>query len=147
MQYDKDQFIWDVINEAIALRNNATKKERKRLNIQILAPMSEYSCIYGLMTGSCFSTRATELIAQCCPKFFYPSAVSHGNSIEQIIINSDGRDANKFAKTRSMSSDTDTMPGPMLYSAIEAYITLHNSDREGLIAYLRGESETLDIYF
>lgn len=142
MQYDQDHFIWDVINEAIALRTHATQLERDRLSINRLHPMSRWECIYGLITGDCFSQRAAELIALCCTRYFHHGAVTYMTTMERISEYVDGTFVKDFIKART----DHIMHGLRYFSAIEAYITLNESKKENLIAYLRGETEELDIY-
>lgn len=142
IKYGADQFIWEVINEAIALRKHATKEERGRLDFSKLRVMSQWECIYGQITGDCFSRRAAELIALCCTRYFHSGAVRHGNYMGQVIDNANGtKKPIDFISTRSGNA-----LGYKYYSAIEAYITLPDAKNKNLIAYLRGEAETLNLY-
>ncbi len=59
-----------VIAEATKLKKNATKNELHSLDISILDTTSVNQCIYGQMTGNCFTSRATELIELSCEKVF-----------------------------------------------------------------------------
>ena len=54
-----------VVNEALALREHATKEEIGRLDFSKINPDHQELCIYGQMTGNCFSDRSTELLKNC----------------------------------------------------------------------------------
>lgn len=138
MKYTGDQLIWDVLNEAIALRKNATFEERQRLNFDTLKAMSHHDCIYGQMTGDCFNKRAIELISISCTRYFRPGAVSFGNTIERITSFVNGITVNNLSKRRAGIFESR-------YSAIEAYITLPDAKIQNLITYLRGETQKLDL--
>lgn len=55
------KFLSLVRTELRALKNNATKKELKKLKIDKIIVDEWKSCIYGQMTGDCDSNRAKEL--------------------------------------------------------------------------------------
>lgn len=59
--------------EARLLAIHATKKEKKRLVAVTVIPSHYAKCIYGRMTGDCFSERAHELISECAKAPFYAS--------------------------------------------------------------------------
>lgn len=143
MHYDKDQFIWEVTNEAVMLRKHATKEELNRLCITFLNPTSQWTCIYGLTTGDCFSPRATELITLCCPRFFKPGAITRENDLDNVFYNTNGTNAKEFKDVTTGRRNYDNL----LFSAIEIYITLPEAKKENLVAYLRGETKKLDLYF
>lgn len=50
-----------VILEAKKLRKFATAEERARLDVVLLYAASAHHCIYGQLTGYCYSDRAKEL--------------------------------------------------------------------------------------
>lgn len=144
MNYDQDQFIWEVINEAIALRQYATKEEREKLCFRLLNSMSQTNCIFGLMTGDCDSPRALELIQKCASRYVVDcnfTAIKYDgfNRIKehingQYVENLSEKRHNRFTNAEAY------------YATIEAYILLPNAKNENLIAYLRGDIEELDIY-
>lgn len=138
MEYSFDQFIWEVTNEAIMLRENATKEELAKLDFKHLDTMSQWGCIYGQTTGDCFSQRAAELIQLCCPRYFHKGAVNHFNDFHNVATNANGTAVVNFKKSR-----TGIDRNKKYYSAIEAYITLPTAKNRNLIAYLRGQAETL----
>ena len=51
--------------EADNIKKHATQEEINRLEFGILDPKNSKLCIYGQMTGSCFSDRANELVQSC----------------------------------------------------------------------------------
>lgn len=62
-----------VKQEAINLKKYATKEEIARLNFKDFQYQNAYGCIYGLMTGTCLSDRANDLIIKCCKKVYAPT--------------------------------------------------------------------------
>lgn len=59
-----------VIDEAKALKKHAMKYEKDRLDFVRLEATSTYRCIYGQMTGWCYSERAVELIEKCAKRVY-----------------------------------------------------------------------------
>ncbi len=141
--YTQEVFIAEVTKEAIALKQNATQEELSKLSARILDPNNRRRCIYGQMTGDCYSIRAAELIQACAPRYFendvMPSRYEHINriGIGRIADNANGEQVNDFLEER-----TDYWRASH-FSAIEAYIVWNNAKSENLIAYLKGETETL----
>jgi hypothetical protein len=117
--YTFEQLKEDVRKEAEALRVHATKEERERLSFERLFPNLATSCIYGLTTGSCFSERAIELITQCAPVYYTTRLI---DSIKIVHSYNDSR-----------------------WSPIEVYTQQPEAQNANLIAYLRGETETLTL--
>jgi len=141
--YTFEQLKEDVRKEAEALRIHATKEERERLKIEKLNPTHMDYCIYGQMTGNCFSERAAILIDMCCSRFFkndaMPGIFSPEKSLDRVLRNVNGTSVHEFVKERvGVSEDAH-------YSAIEAYILLPDAKNANLISYLRGETETLEL--
>lgn len=140
--YTFEQLKEDVKKEAEALRVHATQEERERLDIEMLDPSSSTECIYGLMTDSCFSKRAALLINQCCKRFFtnsvLPDSCEEYSSMDKVQKAERGQIVYEFVKGR-------TGAGMTYYSAIEAYILLPEAKNANLIAYLKGETDTLEL--
>jgi hypothetical protein len=65
MKVGSKQYFNNVIKELDNIKKYATKEELDKLDIYKLNSASKYDCIYGLLTGSCFSSRATELTKLC----------------------------------------------------------------------------------
>ncbi len=58
-----------VVDEALKLREYATREEKDKLNINSLLGNDKYKCIYGQMAGHCYSERAIELLCKCAKPF------------------------------------------------------------------------------
>lgn len=112
-----------VIEEAIKLREHATEEERGRLNIKYLSADSASLCIYGQMTGSCWSPRAEELLNLCAKPFC--DVVYLRGTIKKRLSG-----------------------GPFIraFSPIEAFIYYSSKKTNAdLVSYIKGERETLTI--
>lgn len=118
-----------VREEARNLREKATKEELGRLDFDTLNPMSERRCIYGQVTGSCISKRAVELIQNCCNKVV--SANGKGSDVSDAALDFEG--LNLFNSRFSY------------WSPIELYIGRDGAKNANLIAYLKGEIDTLEL--
>ena len=117
--YTYEQLLDDVRKEAEALKVHATKEELGRLNIEDLDPASTIRCYYGLMTGECDSPRASELIQKCTA----------------IYLDGPPRELDTVGITSEFHE--------YRWSPIEYYIGLPDAKNANLIAYLKGETETL----
>jgi hypothetical protein len=142
--YTFEQLKEDVRKEAEALRVHATKDERERLNMQDFNGNLQDGCIYGLMTGSCASERAHELIRACCSKYiindgYSPSIMRDRKDIEIPVAKTSSP---KLARVRKVGEMGTTLK---YLSAVEAYVMVPNSKDANLISYLRGETETLTL--
>jgi hypothetical protein len=126
-----EQLVELVVAEALYIKQHATGEEISRLDIQHLDPNNIYSCIYGQMTGSCYSDRACSLIEACCVSVF----TSYGNA-EPLDKNK------KVRKTKDFSTRA-------YFSPIEHFIlkdeNFENGNNAALVAFLRGESDTLTL--
>lgn len=118
--YTFEQLKEDVKKEAEALRVHATKEELGRLDIKYLDGNDIKLCIYGQMTGDCDSSRASYLIQKCAPCYFE----SESEELN-IILNQN------FAEFR--------------WSPLEHYIRISKARNANLIAYLKGETDTLEL--
>ena len=118
--YTFEQLKEDVRKEAEALKIHATQEERERLSIEELDPNHARRCIYGLATGECDSPRASKLIKKCAP--IYIDSESDQHRIKTV---------DHFREYH--------------WSPIEYYITLPEAKNANLIAYLRGETDILEL--
>jgi len=134
---DKKTLIKLVKQEAKNIKENATPREIKKLNIEWLDPADVEQCIYGQMTGSCYSKRANKLIVKCATKVY--KAIG-SQPLEDVELN--GKP--KLVLDRSEE----------YHSPIEIFIYHHgyekgSIDREGnikrLINYLKGVTKTLSL--
>jgi predicted nucleic acid-binding Zn-ribbon protein len=125
----RNEFKGFIKDEADNLRRHATTEELARLNFRVLRPKSKHLCIYGQMTGDCYSVRAAELLNLCSKPY---SKAAH--AIARSVADDYGRDrvADEIGRNRD-------------YSPIETYICEPNSNIKGLIEYLKSESSTLKL--
>ncbi len=65
-------------NELIAISKNATRDEWRTLVLDVnsLDGGEPGHCVYGKMTGDCFSERALELIKKCADSMFFVTLTS-----------------------------------------------------------------------
>ena len=111
-----------VIDEAAKLREHATESELNRINLQTFNPECKHTCIYGQMSGNCFSARAINLLKECAK----PYSVDNQLTIEPC--------GNSFTYSEMRS-----------FSPIEFYICQYGAKNATLIEYLRGERESITI--
>lgn len=140
MTYTFDDLKADVKKEAEALRVHATKEEREKLDFSNLDPASRIGCIYGGMTGDCDSFRAIQLISKCACRYIADNSFSEirHEGFERIAENVNGKIVEDLINQRHGADVAH-------YSAIEAYILLPEAKNANLIAYLRGETENLEL--
>jgi hypothetical protein len=138
--YTFDQLKEDVRKEAEALRVHATKEELLKIVYAALDPQSRWGCIYGMATKDCHSERAIELIQKCCVRYFVNNSINKikDEGFEGVVKRVNGTEVDDLKSDR-----TGMFPGH--FSAIEAYILLPEANNESLIAFLRGETETLEL--
>lgn len=131
----------DVRKEAEALKVHATSEERGKLFYKKLDPKTISHCIYGLMTGSCNSERAATLINACACRYVADACLAdiEEDGFERIQRRVNGAIVKDFIKERTEFEIVRH------YSAIEAYILLPEAKNANLIAFLRGETETLTL--
>lgn len=103
--------------ELDTIKEKATDEEKARLDFDTFDYGLWYLCVYGQMTGSCFSERAKEL----CPKNFY-SLYSRSykkgglcTSLEKYLVRVANKDGSNSEKHRE------------------------------LIEYIKGERETIEL--
>lgn len=142
--YTFDNLKEDVRKEAEALRVHATSNELKNINLEAFNPRHYDGCIYGMCTGDCHNERAIELIQQCTPRFFKEEIFEDIPvfGVEGIVKNANGTTVSNLFGERTGEYEGE---GYVHYSAIEAYILLPEARNANLIAYLRGETDNLDL--
>lgn len=128
------QIMQDLVKkEARNLRKYATEDERLELNFDDLDPDSPFRCVYGLMTGNCFSERADQLIKQCAERVYN----KEGDGVRGFPLN--GKPTGGRGGSSIAFAD--------YYSPIEVFILQENeaqtANNKRLLAYLRGETKTL----
>ena len=138
--YTFEQLKEDVRKEAEALKVHATSEERAKLDANLLDPTTRTGCIYGGIADHCDSPRAIELISKCACQYFVDNNFSdiQYDGFERISKHVNGTTVGNLEYKRHNSDATH-------YSAIEAYILLPEANNANLIAFLRGETETLEL--
>ncbi len=116
-----------VIEEAKNLKLRATPEEIGRLSRVVLNSKKVDACIYGQMTGDCFSKRATTLIIQCCERVFKTDGTRLRGKLNGSPLH--------------MNRNHYWSPIEIFIDKVENKITRND---EALIAYLKGETETLN---
>ncbi len=122
--------------EAANLKKFATKEEIDNLEAKYLDPNDPTSCIYGQCTGSCFSTRAHELIIQCADRVYNQGKIDERNSFKGATLNGKPNvtEGGRFNRH--------------YWSPIELFLSqeknMDNGNNEAIIAYLKDETQTLE---
>lgn len=143
MKYTAKRFFEDVKAEAMALKDHATPEEIAKLSFKDLRPDSPIMCIYGQMTGSCKTQRAADLVFACCQRFVENDGDFMGEGMDAVLENVNGKRI-KGIKTGS-ELGTQRRESITHFSAIEAYILIPEAKSASLIAFLKGESDTLEL--
>ena len=114
--------------EARELKKKATREELDQLDFRSLGPASASRCIYGQMTGDCFSDRASRLIHQCAERVY---DVREKGMAHAALNGKPKEDRQMFR----------------YYSPIEIFIhnmqNRENGNNEILVDYLKGKTKTL----
>lgn len=119
-----------VLQEIENLKIYATYEEIGKLDFTTFKPFMIGTCIYGQMTGNCFSDRATVLLDLCTiPYSDYTSAYWPTNEM-------------KFAGNRTKLYKSTIIN---VFSPLEYYIFNYSETNEKIIAYLKGEIQTLNL--
>jgi len=125
-----------VIKEAKNLRKAASQEELRKLNFRSLHPQSSSLCIYGQMTGSCWSGRALELILSCA-EGVYKVTPRMGDYLGNSEL------SGKPYKLPSGFTRNDKYCSPIEKFIALAKRTERDIWNEELIKYLRGEIKIL----
>lgn len=123
-----------VKDEAKKLRKNATKSELKRLDFEELDTQSSIRCVYGQMTGDCYSNRAKDLIVNSCKRVYKDEYTKDLNNCR--LNGKPNRNYRSVINTNNY------------FSPIEVFIdqpkNKTNGNNELLIKYLKGETKRLN---
>ncbi len=112
-----------VVDEALALRKYCTDEEKDRLDYEGIIPTKSSFCIYGQITGDCFSGRATELLNKCTK--------AYSGSIRQIKL------LKKPEKFCSENRVCGISTPNNRYSPIEFYIAQEGANIEDLVKLIK----------
>lgn len=129
---NKQTLVSLVKKEASKLKQKATKDEIKMLTFNDLDPQSRIQCIYGQLSGDCFSSRAHSLIKGCAERVYEKRSCA---SIHESELNGKAK----------LDSDGDRKGN--WFSPIECFIHFPDNKTNGnnkrLIDYLKGETKRL----
>lgn len=109
-----------VVQEADNIKQFARPEEIRELSFKQFHPTLMAHCIYGQMTGSCYSVRAVELLTLCSNPYS-KDVYRHQPPMEAFYFESEMRS----------------------FSPIEFYITKDGAKVERLINYIKGFHKTL----
>lgn len=120
-----------VIEEATQLKLSATADELKDLSFDQLDPLNPGRCIYGLMTGDCFSSRAKKLIKKCAKRVY--------KSDDSVPLRNLQLNGKPNGKRDIQWSD--------YFSPIEVFIAQRDNKKniKRLIDFLKGKTDTLTL--
>ncbi len=118
-----------VKEEAKNLKKNANKEELQRLNFKNLISNDYKYCIYGQITGDCYSDRAEALIRSGCTRVY------------------DAKDTLNLGDSK-VNGNHKSLDRDVFFSPIEVFIdqgiNQTNGNNEKLIKYLKGKSRILN---
>lgn len=136
--YTFDDLKADVTKEVTALKTHATKNELHKLSAALLDPSDVFNCYYGLMTDCCHSERAVELIKICAIRYVVDCTLTSttAEGFQRISEHVCTKGMDDFESGRGFSG---------YYSALEAYALLKDAKNENIIAYLKGETDILEL--
>lgn len=123
---NKQQFHNLVTKEADHIKSFATKEEINKLDFKRLDPVCVLTCIYGQMTGSCGNERAREITPKTLP--FISNARLLPETTDEWLL----RIEKEYHSHQA-------------FTPIEAYIVLTDSNNKGLIDYIKGKTNTLNL--
>lgn len=113
-----------VLKEAKLLKKNATEQQLDALDFKILNGSNTTLCIYGQMTGCCFSPEAHNLILKC--------AVPWSDDLLSCKVREKPKNGLENRASRS-------------FTAIEHYICRKGANNKDLIYYLKGKRKKLTV--
>ncbi len=130
-----------VKKEASKLKEHATPEELARLNFEHLNPNSPRSCIYGQMTGNCYSPRANELVLKCAERV-YVSNVSRDSESNAVFTYQTLNGVPHLIENNRDRSE-------VYHSPIEIYLVFNRENdttenNKVVIDYLKGETTELN---
>jgi hypothetical protein len=128
----------EAIKEIKNLKKHATKEQLDELDVRLLQADSARSCIYGQMTGSCYSIEANKLLVKCAKPLYSDITDSSPRSFINYALRN---------RSNPFKHDMPFWGGREYYSALEAFI--YHDDRlithEAIIDYLQDKTYTLNL--
>lgn len=136
-----DEFIKAVKSEVESLKKHVTKEELSCLNADTLSPINGYLCIYGQLTGGCFTLRAKELVGLCATKVFNAET----NQLYQKKFEAVEKYFGDDFKGQIWPPDCSDNRDYEVLTALEGYLCLKDSKGLQIISYLRRETKVLTL--
>lgn len=102
-------YLQRVSKEIEGIKKHTTKEQKNKLDFLNFHPDSQYRCIYGQMTGDCYSDEAIELIKKIKSPCIYT-----------------------FRRNSEWGGDRRL-------TALESYIYLYPNDTEKIMKYIKGK--------
>ena len=124
MEAGTKQYFENVRKEIVNLRKFAKKSELKKLNFKKLNPEHTKLCIYGQMTGDCENYRSAELIWKCC----------------NVRSSFSGLNERKTQRVKPRSAEKWYS-----FSYLEHCIYSFRNNNKGIIDYLKGKTDVLEL--
>lgn len=147
MKITKKQFLADVMHEIEMLKKHATKKEKEALNFATFDPFYENNCIYGQLTGNCRSERSKKLMDLACKR-----VMNLDNGANELLNQSFIKIVSKINGEYTGQTWIEKYEGDgyayrnwSYLSALEGYINLSKAKNKQIIAYIKGEIDTLKL--
>ncbi len=122
--------------EADNIKQHATSEEINRLNFEGLYPSNAERCIYGQMTGNCYSIRANKLIIECATRVYKLTDTS-SNALAEVSLNG------KPKKESDRASNYHSPIEIFIYGSSQTKSGVLNNKR--LINYLKGKTNKLKL--
>lgn len=132
----KKQFLADVMHEIDMLKIHATSTEKGKLDFYEFDPENPDCCIYGQMTGWCRSNRAKELMDLACTRVVENDTQNEFGIWNEVKICVNGVYTGQMYNRQNQFS---------YMSTLEAYIYMKDAKSEAIIAYIKGETDTLKL--
>lgn len=120
----------EVIKEAYLLRKHATEEEKNKLDLGVLDGDNAKTCIYGLLTGHCDSSRAVELLELCAKHY----------TVGFTYVREPYRKT--FQRDKGFYCDS-TFSERAVFSAIEFYLSYAADGGYKVGLFIRGDKEEL----
>lgn len=115
------------LKEATLLKQHCTPEELQALNLEDFDPTLPHGCLHGQMHGECHSPRAVELLNLC--------AQPYSTHIDRVTPPTE----DSFDNRKPFVVGHDDV-----YSHLEFVMFNDESVRPTVIAFLKGETDTLD---
>lgn len=134
----KSEFLELVYHELEVIKTMATSEEIGRLDFSTFDHTRQKNCIYGQMTGGCYSRRAREIH----PKIYNPEIlVSHDLYIDLVPFDKSRPGLESYVPFSNQVFNLGGTDSPL-----ERYLYMSKSTKhKQIIEYLKGEKKTIKL--